>query len=315
LARGFLIVAHFNHGLRGAESDADQTFVGDLAHRLNLRFESAVALGTARDEATLRDQRLDFLAATASRSGARYVALAHTIDDNVETVLHHLLRGTGPAGLAGIAEARAWRDDLVLMRPLLAARRADLRIGLRQIDQAWREDSSNLNLDYRRNWIRGELIPLIQSQYPQAVPAIGRAIAGQQQWRRTIESLAVQWLAEHQLPPGGPMPAQPSSSQTAAAQATAPQRAVGNSVALRRDATIEPAIVIAALQGVWEQQNWPRRAMARTHWTRLAATVRGSDCERYSLPAAIDVIADTASVTVVGPRQSERDLLSLADST
>ena len=120
---GFLTVAHYNHRLRGAESDNDEAFVRQLSEAHELKFECECGDGSIRDEATLRKQRLRFLLATAKRIGARYIAVGHTSDDSVETVVHHLLRGTGPSGLAGIAPTRELEGDFVLIRPLLLVRR------------------------------------------------------------------------------------------------------------------------------------------------------------------------------------------------
>ena len=275
--RGFLVVTHFNHGLRGVESDLDERFVRELAEQFQLRFHCRRGSGQVRDEATLRDQRMQFLLATAKRFGARYVAVAHTADDNVETVLHRLMRGTGPQGISGIAPARSLGEDFVLIRPLLATRRGQLRLGLREIQQSWQEDSSNFNTDYRRNWIRLELIPRIESEYPEAVAAVARAIEGQRQWRDTIDRFAAYWLAEHLV--------------------------TFDEVILSRDTDADPSIVIAALQSLWSQKNWPKQGMARLQWTRLATTLRGSDRERYWLPAAIEVVAETDRVSIQRPRE------------
>jgi len=231
--------------------------------------------GGASDEATLRDQRHRFLLSAAKKHGARYIAVAHTIDDNVETVLHHLMRGTGPRGIAGIAPSRSVGDDFVLVRPLLSVRREELRQGLREISQEWREDSSNANTDYRRNWIRSQLIPLIESQYPEAVNALSRAIDGQRDWRSTIDSQASRWLSEHLV--------------------------ASAKVKLSKDSQTDSTIIIAALQQLWDQQNWSRQEMARPQWLRLATTIQVQKCERYSLPSAIDVSGDENHVTITAP--------------
>ncbi len=274
-AKGFLVATHFNHGLRGSESDQEERFVRALADQLQLRFYCQRGDGQVRDEAALRDQRMQFLLATAKRFGARYIAVAHTADDNVETVLHHLMRGTGPQGISGIAPARTLGDDFVLIRPLLATRRGQLRLGLCELQQPWHEDSSNSNTDYRRNWIRHELIPLIESQYPDAVAAVARAIDGQRQWRETIDHLAENWLSEHLLS--------------------------FDKVTLSRDTGSDRSIVVAALQLLWFKKSWPKQAMARPQWIRLATTFQGSLRERYWLPAAIEVVADADRVSIEGP--------------
>lgn len=271
-ASGFLVAAHFNHGLRDKESDGDEAFVRQLAEQLGIPVETERGDGNASDEATLRDQRQQFLLSTAKKRGARYVAVAHTIDDNVETVLHHLMRGTGPRGIAGIAPKRSLADDFVLVRPLLSLKRDRLRTGLREIGQSWREDSSNANTDYSRNWIRSVLIPMIESQYPHAVNAVGRAIEGQWRWRETIDQQAEAWLSEHLISATDAM--------------------------LSRDSNSDMTIVVAALQLLWDQKGWPRQEMSRPQWTRLATTILGRDPERYSLPSAIDVSAGKEYVRI-----------------
>lgn len=263
--RGFLVAAHFNHGLRADESDADEAFVRELASRHKIRFAAGRAEAPHHDEATMRTERMRFLTDTAHEMGARYIALAHSADDNVETVLHHMMRGTGPAGLSGIGSPRSLDQDLVLVRPLLHIRRHLIRSGLESIGQPWREDPSNENTHYRRNWIRHQLIPLIQSEYPSAVDAIGRAIDGQRDWRAMIDQLALEWLSTH--------------------------RQCDDPLALRRDPTAELSIVIAAVQALWTERGWSRGEMTREHWLRIATTIQSQSLERYTLPGQIDVDA------------------------
>lgn len=279
-ARGFLITAHMNHALRGEESDADEQFVRRLADQWGVRCELGRGSGESRDEAALRSERMAFLSETASRSGARYLALAHSASDNVETMLHHLFRGTGPAGLAGIGSPRSIGPDLVLVRPLLRLSRNAIRAALRQRGQSWREDSSNADIDYRRNWIRHQLIPQIESQYPRAVEAMIRAIDGQREWRAVIDRLADQWLTT------GRLRDQP--------------------LTLRRDAEADLPILAAAAQILWAENGWPRGEMSREHWLRLSETLRAQDSERYTLPGRIDVIAREGEVEINHPDDSCR---------
>src|SRR5262245_32292513 len=165
---GRLIVAHFNHRLRGAESDGDQAFVEELAARLGL----AVVIGRrdggtderpdAADEESLRESRYAFLRLESGVHGARYVATAHTADDQVETVLLNILRGTGLAGLAGIPRVRPLAEATTLIRPLLGVSRGEILGYLASLDQPFREDASNRNLEYTRNRVRHELLPLLE---------------------------------------------------------------------------------------------------------------------------------------------------------
>ncbi len=262
--RGFVVVAHFNHALRGKESTADQDFVTTLAGQLGLESQVGRSDSGVSDESSLRNERLAFLQEVAKKAGARYVAVAHSADDNVETVLHHLMRGTGPAGIAGIRRWRSLGDDLVLARPLLSVRRQTIRSGLQSIGQRWREDSSNTNTDYRRNWIRHELIPTITTTYPGAVEAVGRAIDAQRQWADTMDRLANAWLQDHWTH--------------------------RDPVRLLSDNRCDPSVLVVALQKVWSDNGWPRGEMSREHWLRLSDSVRQSTEDRYTLPGAIDVL-------------------------
>ena len=277
--RGFVIAAHYNHALRGSESDADQQFVQMLAEQLGLRFQTTRTQSDESSEAALRSMRMQFLTDTAHASGARYIAVAHSADDNAETVLHHLLRGTGPVGLTGINHTRSIGTDLVLYRPLITASRQEIRTALNEVEQPWREDSSNQQLHYQRNWIRHKLIPTIERRYPHAVDAINRAVSGQREWRSLVDQLARTWLDSHQI--GSPC--------TGVEQ---------DEVALKRDHSTDRVVVISAMQNLWAKMDWARGAMARDHWCRLANTVNSQTLERYSLPGPVDVDATRQVITL-----------------
>ena len=270
--KGFLIAAHLNHGLRGSASDGDQRFVETLSERLGVRCQTERATGKAESEADMRSIRMQFLTDTAYATGARYIALAHSADDNAETFIHHLLRGTGPAGMTGINRTRAIDSDLVLVRPLLTASRHDIRQSLSEIDQPWCEDSSNSNTCYQRNWIRHELLPLIEQRYPRAIDAINRAMSGQREWRTLVDKMADEWLHHHMVK-------------------SSIQPHPHDRVSLKRDSSIDAAVVIAAMQILWSEKNWSRGTMSRDHWCRLAGTIQSGKRERYSLPGSVDVDA------------------------
>lgn len=161
-----LIVLHFDHSLR-TESAEDARFVEALARGRDLEFVteradvSAVAARERRNlEETARHLRYDFFARIAKRRGLTKVAVAHTMDDQAETVLARILRGSGPAGLAGIHHRNG-----AIVRPLLGIRRVVLREYLRELDQEWREDKTNLDTSRERARIRAELIPLLESHF------------------------------------------------------------------------------------------------------------------------------------------------------
>jgi tRNA(Ile)-lysidine synthase len=168
-----LAVAHFHHQIRGLEADADQQFVEELAARLEVNFysgsrnvpqhasERKISLETAARE--LRHQWFEEL---IKQGMADKVATAHTSDDQAETVLMRILRGTGARGLAGIAPAHNGKH---LIRPLLATSRREIETYLRANGQGWREDSSNLDLAHTRNRVRHTLLPLLEREFNPAI--------------------------------------------------------------------------------------------------------------------------------------------------
>ncbi len=167
-------LAHFNHQLRGAEADEDESFCRAMAASLCLPIEvgRADVRRAARDERrsvedAARVLRYRFLEAAADRLNAAVIAVAHSLDDQAETFLLRLVRGSGPRGLAGILP-RAGR----VVRPLLDLPRAELRalVALRQLP--YREDSSNADLTIARNRIRHELLPYLQREFSPAMPAV-----------------------------------------------------------------------------------------------------------------------------------------------
>ncbi|MFQ5925511.1 MAG: tRNA lysidine(34) synthetase TilS [Dehalococcoidia bacterium] len=168
-------VVHLNHMLRGAASDADARYVSQLAQRLGLAatVEERDVLAYQREqrlslEEAARRVRYDFFAGVATSLGARRIALGHTADDQVETILMHLVRGSGLAGLRGMQAITLWRSgqsgaSVSVLRPLLEVTREETEEYCRAYDLEPRTDFSNYALDHTRNRFRYELIPLLQS--------------------------------------------------------------------------------------------------------------------------------------------------------
>jgi tRNA(Ile)-lysidine synthetase-like protein len=158
-----LHAAHLHHGLRGREADADRRFVRVLCARLGVPLTTArrdgralMRRGGAAGEAGLRAIRREWLSAVARRAGAAGIATAHTADDQLETLLMRLARGTGLAGAAGMRPRQgAW------LKPLLAVTRAEVEQDLRRHGLAWREDASNAAPGYLRNRIRHIAVPAL----------------------------------------------------------------------------------------------------------------------------------------------------------
>jgi len=174
--------AHLNHGLRGAEADADERFARELAESRGVPIvverrdvHAARASDGGSLEAAARRERYAFLASAAEAAGAEAVAVGHNADDQIETVLHHIIRGTGLKGLRGIPLARPIRacSAVRLVRPLLRSRRSQILEHLGGRGLSCREDSSNRDGAFTRNRIRNELLPLIESAYN---PAFGGSV-------------------------------------------------------------------------------------------------------------------------------------------
>ncbi|MHB8503554.1 MAG: tRNA lysidine(34) synthetase TilS [Candidatus Acidiferrales bacterium] len=166
-----LSVVHLNHKLRAKASDADEMFVAKLAakHGLMLYSESVDVAARAKSEkANLEDAarraRNEFFARLVGEGKVERMAVAHTADDQAETVLAHILRGTGLAGLGGIHP----RTEFVV-RPLLGLRRAELRTYLRSKRQKWREDATNQDTARMRARIRKKLLPLLEREFQSGV--------------------------------------------------------------------------------------------------------------------------------------------------
>ena len=285
-------MAHYNHCLRGDASDRDEAFVRGLAASLDLPcvvgrwqhgHQQAGASGerddetaeTSASEAAARQARYEYLRDTAHRLGARFVATAHTADDQAETVLHHVLRGTGLAGLTGMSRTRPLSDAATLIRPLLTVRRADAEQYLEQIGQAFCHDASNDDLSYTRNRIRHEVLPRLAASFNprlnEALQKLAQSAAGA---REVIDRL-VDELIEVSCENDGP-----------------------RRVTIRLDRLCDqPAYLVReTLIAVWRAQDWPRQAMCYDHWDRLAEMVRETDA------TAAQVFPDNVHVRREGGR-------------
>jgi tRNA(Ile)-lysidine synthase len=164
-----LVAAHLNHCLRGADSDADEQFCRDLAARHAIPFEScrvdiraAAKADTLNLEDAGRRARIAFFEGLRRRWQAAGIVLAHHADDQAETVLMRLLRGSGMTGLSGMS----WHNGRGYIRPLLGITRAEIEAYLAERRLDWREDTSNLDRAFLRNRIRHELLPLLEGYNP-----------------------------------------------------------------------------------------------------------------------------------------------------
>jgi tRNA(Ile)-lysidine synthase len=286
-----LVVGHVNHALRGTESDADAAFVRGVCESLSARRQSPVLLRSARIdtaairrneganlEDTARRVRYDWLRKVAEETCCAYVATGHTASDQAETVLHRLLRGTGVKGLRGIAPRRSLGPGLELIRPLIQVRREDVIHYLASRGIAYREDSSNRNLDFTRNRIRHELLPyLSENGAPKIVELLNQLATQAGALYETIESRARSALAGVELPRAGPL----------VVLSDEPLKAVPRPL-LREMCRL-----------IWARENWSMGAMAFRDWDRLADFLAGH-ATALDLPEGIRA-RRRARVVLIGP--------------
>lgn len=162
-----LTACHVNHHLRGKESDDDEGFCRNLCESLGVDIVVAHSEQEEDDENSLRQSRYRLLEGEARRAGVFLVVTGHTLDDQIETMLFRLFRGTAPAGLTGMKPLRELSpgSGLYIVRPLLSATRKECLAYLLERGLEWRSDSSNENHEYRRNYIRHQIVPLIESRF------------------------------------------------------------------------------------------------------------------------------------------------------
>jgi len=257
---GKLVVGHFHHRLR-QEADGDARFVAELAGRLSLPYEQGEAgVGALaqqrRDgiEAAAREARYNFLESTAERRGARYVVTGHTLDDQIETVLFNILRGTGLAGVAGMTLARPLGSAVSLVRPMLTVRRIEVLAYLEEIGQAYRTDSTNACTDFSRNRLRHELLPLLREKFnPDIDNALARlsGLAGDAQ--RIVERIADDLL------------------DRCLGRGTAASSGNGSvTLGLGPIKDVDRHLIREMFIALWRRQSWPLQDMGFAEWHALA---------------------------------------------
>lgn len=195
-----LTAVHVNHGLRGAASDGDEAFVRQLCQQWGLPLMVYRATPPEHPgEDWARQARYGFFRQAIEQTGAQAIALAHHRDDQAETLLLHLLRGSGLTGLTGMAE-----DGHVLgvrvIRPLLHLSRQELRQVLREADLPWREDDSNQDETYLRNAVRHQLLPLMEQLAPGAAVRLAATAEVLMQDEITLHAAAKTFLQKHTGP-------------------------------------------------------------------------------------------------------------------
>ncbi|MEZ6071928.1 MAG: tRNA lysidine(34) synthetase TilS [Pirellulales bacterium] len=297
---GRMLIAHFNHRLRGDASTRDEAFVRELAESLALPIQvghwsdrptaaenDSIDDGNSDndseshdnpcDEASARQARYRFLLDVAHQHGARFVATAHTADDQAETVLHHVLRGTGLAGLAGIPRVRRLSEAVTLIRPMLDVSRADVEHFLKEIGQAYCHDATNDTSHYTRNRIRQEVMPQLSAAFNPRLGEALRNLARSAAGAREVINRAADALTERAVTFDGDV--------------------VVLQVAAFAD---EPSYLIReTLIAVWRRQQWPRQAMRHEHWNRLAGMVAASsDITAVDFPGNVHARRESDRLTI-----------------
>ncbi len=192
-----LVAAHFDHGLRPGEDEAETRFVESLALSLNLPFETNKAgphikAGRGSLEERARGARYHFLEEVKGRFSAQKIAVGHNLNDQAETVLMRLLRGSGPSGLSGIPPCR----DNKIIRPLIEISRNEILHYLGQRRLKYVTDSSNLETRYLRNRIRLELLPQLKKYQPRIIELLAQTSEIMRRDNGWLEVVAEEWVKE-----------------------------------------------------------------------------------------------------------------------
>ncbi|MEM6798329.1 MAG: tRNA lysidine(34) synthetase TilS, partial [Planctomycetota bacterium] len=272
---GEVSAAHFNHHTRGADSDADARWVGELCQRLGVRLRSGEAEQKVDGEEAARAARYAFLQQAAREAGARYVVTGHTLDDQVETILFRVFRGTALAGLAGVQEFRELSAGVTLVRPMLQTARAELETYLATLDQPFREDATNTNDRYTRNWIRHTLLPMLRERFG---PAVGDAVLGLSEQAAEAQDI-IHELAGQQI--------------KAALAGEANERGIGSTLTIDPLAlsSTQPIVVREVCKQLWRNAGWPEQPMGRREWRRLQQFVAGpADKSPIMLPGGVRAV-------------------------
>jgi tRNA(Ile)-lysidine synthase len=278
-ANPLLCVAHFNHRLRGRDSDADAEFVRHFHGKLITQYpEIQLRMGQAdvallaeaegaNTEGMARQLRYAWLGEVAQETKARWIATGHTADDQAETVLHRLLRGSGIQGLRGIAPRRILEPGIEVIRPLLNVTRYEVIHYLSGLQQSYRVDESNLDTRYTRNRIRHDLLPLLTGEYnPSITSVLGRLAEQADELYRD------------------------SANRAAALLHNAERPRAGATVILDRRllSEIPRFLVREMLRLLWARENWPMDGMDFASWERVADVAFGK-ASGVDLPGGVKV--------------------------
>ena len=247
MGSGELTVCHVDHGTR--ESSAkDAHFVHQLASQQNLKFTSKITPAIkpeALSEEAMRQERYLLFMEMADALGARYLATGHNQDDQIETALFRIFRGTGFKGLSGIPALRV-QDAVSIVRPLLPIPRSKILAALKEIDQPFCTDESNHSSNYTRNFLRNDILPDLRQRFPGFDNSILNLMQQANEFDHFLDhqiqhiSQAVVHVNDNEI-----RIAKPQLKETA------------------------PILIRQLLMQAWQEHNWPRKDMNRKWWEQL----------------------------------------------
>jgi tRNA(Ile)-lysidine synthase len=314
-----IVAAHLNHRIRGAESDRDEAFVRAMCARLRVEFivERADGLDTSISTANLeeraRDARREFLLRVADHVQADFVALGHHRDDQAETVLMRLMRGSGAAGMAAMCERGPGR----LIRPMLSISRAEIREYLEARAIPFVEDSSNASLDILRNRIRVELLPTLEREY---APGFSGRLVELATEMRSLDEL-VSAIAARELDAmrasGGALDVSGFGALNRAVQAVAIRRFLAEQIGSLRKisrAHVESVLHLILESGPSDSVDLPGGWRAEREYNFLRLTnphEREAGAGKFSIPIA----ADGVTIVEVAGFKFEASTIAAADAS
>jgi tRNA(Ile)-lysidine synthase len=267
-----LSVAHLDHGARGEAAQADAAFVAELAAQLGLPFDHGQWRPTrvGHFEADARRARYTWLAEVARARAASVVAVGHNRDDQAETILHRIVRGTGPRGLTGMPQARRLARDprVTLVRPLVTVSGCAIRDHLATLGQPFREDQTNADPARTRARIRHDLLPKLAVEYnPRVALALVRlgALAASMQRALATDLREMQRVALVTESP--------------------------HCLMLRQGflAAVPAFLGAEVLRRLWRRAGWPEAGMTARRWQRLAALAHKKQIPRIALGDGVEV--------------------------
>lgn len=265
-----IVVGHFNHRLRGEASEADAALVESVARELGSTIEigwsETLQPGQVSLEAEARRLRYQWLTATAERLKCSWIMTGHTLNDQAETVLHHLVRGTGWRGLRGIAQKKRLTESIQLGRPLLPCTKINVLDYLKTVQAQYCVDASNEEIHFTRNRLRHQVMPELQTINPSAVQHLAHWAKVARKQYREVKNLARVLLA----------------------QATVHVEADAASLRLHDLEGLDAETLQELLRQLWCSQGWTVDAMNRARWREVMEVFHGKR-SAVELPGRVEV--------------------------